>query len=299
MHTRRATVLAVCTAIVLGAMALAATADAAESIAFIRGGNIWVMDFDGQHQRAVTTSADCASPSWSPEGSKLVYVRGDGFRKKSLWILDVAAGTASQFTSRLSDYICPRWSPDGKRIACFLYDTSPHIATEYTPSRLVVMDAQTRRATVLKRGIFGAQSLAWCPDSSQIAYSSAAEGKASISVIAASDGRNVRNDLYKVSHDTPEVVVGSLDWRVADRIAFWDYVHAEPAAAKSAVRQVTLSGGVTTLHEEEDAAPDCFAWSVSAAKDGSLVIGTRAGVGILKEGQITSLADKAADACCQ
>jgi len=58
--------LVICTAILLVAMALSATAGAAENIAFVRGGNIWMMDFDGQHQRALTTSADCASRPGPP-----------------------------------------------------------------------------------------------------------------------------------------------------------------------------------------------------------------------------------------
>jgi Tol biopolymer transport system component len=67
---------------------------------------IWVMNSDGTGIRQLTQHGG-ASPSWSPDGSKIVYVRRDWTintpESGVLWVIDVATGTESQLTFKWPD----------------------------------------------------------------------------------------------------------------------------------------------------------------------------------------------------
>jgi len=52
-------------------------------IAFVRDGDIWIMDADGGHARRLTISSKTESrPAWSPDGRTIAFIRagkGDAF----------------------------------------------------------------------------------------------------------------------------------------------------------------------------------------------------------------------------
>jgi TolB protein len=75
-------------------------------------GSIWVMDADGQNLRRLTTSRKGDHlPAWSPDGSTIMFNRGED-------IYTIAAG-GGQLRRLTFDHHseCPAWSPDGRRIA--------------------------------------------------------------------------------------------------------------------------------------------------------------------------------------
>lgn len=82
---------------------------------------IYVMDADGLNQRRLTNdAAGSFFPSFSPDRSKIVFVRGvapvgttRGTRQ--IWVIDANGTNARQLTSEGDNYR-PRWSPDGRRI---------------------------------------------------------------------------------------------------------------------------------------------------------------------------------------
>jgi Tol biopolymer transport system component len=63
--------------------------------------HIWVMNADGTEARQFTRNPG-HYPSWSPDGSKIVYIRQDWYintpENGVLWVLDVASGEESQLT---------------------------------------------------------------------------------------------------------------------------------------------------------------------------------------------------------
>jgi TolB protein len=85
--------------------------------------DIWVMNPDGSNKRAVTNAPwrDGYYPSWSPDGSKIVFSRTG----RSYWstdddiaIVDVDRGeTSVEIIFTYGDGQCAAWSPDGQRIA--------------------------------------------------------------------------------------------------------------------------------------------------------------------------------------
>lgn len=78
------------------------------TIAFARGGQIHVMRLD-EPPRQITFEGG-ESPSWSPDGRRLAFVR-DG----QVWIVRTDGSPARRLTRR-GGY-APAWSPDGRRIA--------------------------------------------------------------------------------------------------------------------------------------------------------------------------------------
>ncbi|MFL5875860.1 MAG: hypothetical protein ACJ76T_08245 [Solirubrobacteraceae bacterium] len=84
-------------------------------------GSIFVVDADGSHRRLVDTGTSGAdmSPSWSPEGKRLVFATNPNpyvakLRDASVSIVDVDGSHRRLLVEHAS---APAWSPDGNRIA--------------------------------------------------------------------------------------------------------------------------------------------------------------------------------------
>jgi Tol biopolymer transport system component len=90
---------------------------------------VWVMDTDGGHARALTHFGKGDGrpqwPAWSPDGKRVAIQSGVYNREKPetsdayIWVIDVASGKATRLTThekpRLDE--TPSWFPDGRRIA--------------------------------------------------------------------------------------------------------------------------------------------------------------------------------------
>ena len=132
MHPRyRLTHLILGVVIALSLTPLMIVVDAQGQIAFVssRDGHIrndvpglpafeiYVMDADGGNQRRLTNHrAHDGSPSWSPDGKRIVFVShrdGNG----EIYVMDTDGGNPQNLTNNLSYDNSPSWSPDGKQIA--------------------------------------------------------------------------------------------------------------------------------------------------------------------------------------
>jgi len=86
-------------------------------IAFVSGGDIWVVTPDGSGLQNLTHSpAREAYPTWSPEGTRIVYSSNRG-AARSLWIMNADGGDPRRLThpGRGVD-TTPSLSPDGRRV---------------------------------------------------------------------------------------------------------------------------------------------------------------------------------------
>lgn len=77
---------------------------------------VFVANLDGTGIRQVTHEARGAGgPDWSPDGTKIVYVDGDGL-SGDIFVLDLATGTTTQVTNESSGLGRSHFSPDGSSI---------------------------------------------------------------------------------------------------------------------------------------------------------------------------------------
>lgn len=97
-------------------------------IAFVRQGEIWVMDADGSNPARLTdlmASVPTAywwpayEPAWSPDGDRIAFVGPVEQAETAIWVMDSDGSNLTRLTTDLLGYQAwrPTWSPDGSRIA--------------------------------------------------------------------------------------------------------------------------------------------------------------------------------------
>ena len=71
----------------------------------------------GERPRALTAKgASASSPAWSPDGSRLAFVRKVEEKKPQIFVLPLDGGEAEAVTDCEEGAVDPRWAPDGSRI---------------------------------------------------------------------------------------------------------------------------------------------------------------------------------------
>ena len=121
-------------------------------IAFVRGGDIWVVDLNDHRQRRIIRHGH--SPRWSPDGKRLVFERGGS--RTDIWVAEVGATKELRLARNGDD---ADWSPDGRQIA---FD---RCRTDYA----CFVDVMRADGTAQRRLFAGEQPL-WSPDGQAIAF---------------------------------------------------------------------------------------------------------------------------------
>jgi TolB protein len=136
-------------------------------------GSIFVVDADGSHRRLVDTGTSGAdmSPSWSPEGKRLVFATTanpyvERLTGASVSIVDLDGSHRRLLVEHAS---APAWSPDGNRIA---YQAACGGIKLITPAGAdATRESPTfgcRGSTLVRRG-----RPIWSPDNRKLAVASA------------------------------------------------------------------------------------------------------------------------------
>jgi Tol biopolymer transport system component len=158
-------------------------------LAFVdeRGGTVdlFAIRADGTGLRRLTRDRAAEQyPSWSPDGSQIVFERRTG-DSSDLWLIDVSSGAARRLTENPGIDWTPAWSPDGNRIAFAS-------VRQGAPLSLYTMTPEGRRIRRIRHTEGGADP-AWSPDGTRLAYRKELPGNDEIFVIDpnGSDGRNL------------------------------------------------------------------------------------------------------------
>jgi Tol biopolymer transport system component len=82
-------------------------------IAFVRNGEVRVVDPDGTDDVALTTGSN---PQWSPDGQQILFSRPVG-GTADIFVMDADGTDVSQLTTATGDDVEATWSPDGTTVA--------------------------------------------------------------------------------------------------------------------------------------------------------------------------------------
>ena len=176
----------------------------------INGGfSIYVMNIDGTEKHRLTFNADF-DPSWSPDGSKIIFASNRiGDNDYQLYIMNADGSEQTRLTTNLLQVQRPSWSPDGSKII-FASQTNGLGHSIY------VMNADGSNQIKLADSC---TSPVWSPDGSKIAFVNNINGG---TYIMNADGSNqVKITPYLINTKNP---TWSPD---GAKIAFVKYVNGE------------------------------------------------------------------------
>lgn len=137
--------------------------------------DVFTVDETGANPVKLTVNSGIADtqPAWSPDGTRLAFVRRSGERSRpDLYTMTAAGAGRARVTRTAVPERDPAWSPDGTRIA-FAARTSPS-----GPFRIFVTNPDgtgTEQLTLQGRGAAD-RSPVWSPDGTRIAFVSDRDG---------------------------------------------------------------------------------------------------------------------------
>ena len=116
----------------------------------------------------VTLSNGSSDPAYSPDGSKIAFVR-NGTRGYDIFVMNADGSGQKQLASTGSADLQPAWSPDGKKIAFVSNTFSLNRQSDY---EIWVMNANGTNPAPITNTSYSETQPAWSPDGSKIAFSS-------------------------------------------------------------------------------------------------------------------------------
>ena len=151
---------------------------------------LFVMDATGAGLTPIVQgNVENVSPSWSPNNSHIVFVKGDASNNSldEIYKVDADGTNLVRLTNNNVPDSAPKWSPDGSKI---IFSSFRNSATN-----IFVMDSDGTNETQLTFSAVGAGSQTWSPDGTKIAYTTKDDNYNDVIVIMNADGSNP-DDVY-------------------------------------------------------------------------------------------------------
>ena len=133
-------------------------------IAFAAVGDIWVMPVTGGAPTNLTKDAALdTDPSWSPDGSQLVYSSDKESTHLQLWVRDMKSGVSRKVTNLTTQPQGASFSPDGRRLAFFNVDGMWRVA------EMSVLDLASGKVMRIHESLPQPGTPTWSPDGRTVA----------------------------------------------------------------------------------------------------------------------------------
>lgn len=168
--------------------------------------DLFVADADGANRVPITNDAALdGMPTWSPDGTQVVYVSEAGGEVNNTYVVTIADGETTRLTDHATRDYAPVWSSDGRQILVVLAQGK----LKEGVLALHVMNADGSNLHPLGAGEVFTGGLTYAPDGKTAAYVSNESGRWHIYLMDA-DGSHVRqitegdsNNLYPVWRPVP------------------------------------------------------------------------------------------------
>jgi len=136
-------------------------------IAFVGNSKIYVANADGSAQRRLTDNGAAeGSPSWSPDGSRIAFLKlHSGSEVFDVYVVNADGSGQRRLTLNGASYFAPVWSPDGRRIA--------FVSRRDNKFEIYVMNADgSRQRRLTRHAVPSYSDLVWSPDGRMIVFES-------------------------------------------------------------------------------------------------------------------------------
>ncbi|MGE3191037.1 MAG: amidohydrolase, partial [Vicinamibacterales bacterium] len=137
-------------------------------VAFAAVGDIWLMPIGGTPVNLTRDAALDTDPSWSLDGTKLVYSSDRDSAHLQLWVRDMSTGESRRVTNLTTQPQGASFSPDGKRIAFFNVDGMWRVA------EMSVLDLATGVVAKIHDTLPQPGTPTWSPDGKRVALAGVA-----------------------------------------------------------------------------------------------------------------------------
>ncbi|MFC0548659.1 serine hydrolase [Kutzneria chonburiensis] len=220
---------------------------------------LWEVDTSGGEPRRITQGPKDSSPAWSPDGTKIAFLRDD-----QVWLLET--GEPRQLTTLPLGAGAPRWSPDGTKIAFTAVvgpaeSTAPIVVNrlDYKFDGIGLFGEKRRHVHVLdvesgdvRQVTFGdwhASAPAWSPDGTQLAFAAARDDNLDLNFRSAAYVVKIGGEPRLVG--TAEGSCSTVGW-TADGTALLVVGRTNTEIGTARLLRVSLDGETVDLTEPLD-----------------------------------------------